>query len=332
MKEGCDRQTGLTRQWRTRAWTSMSELSRTRTGWWLGSLAVVTLAFAGPLSRLVLHAIGSDLHLHVPFVPFLVAYLLWEQKQRPAAAYGSSPFWAFALCGVGVVSVLTALSLHDQLSVNDYLALMALAYVSFVAAGGFLFHGEKWMAAQAFPMAFLLFLAPLPDGVVAWLESGSANASAEVSAWFFRVTGTPLLHRGTLLELPGITLEVARECSGIRSSWVLFLTAVLASRVLRSPWRRLFLVALVVPLGILRNGFRILVIGLLCVRFGPHMIDSFIHKRGGAIFFALSLVPLSLTLLWLRRREDQIARSGNGLRSATGTERVEGVPVPGGSR
>jgi hypothetical protein len=53
------------------------------------------------------------------------------------------------------------------------------------------------------------------------------------------------------------------------------------------------LVAFVMPLAIVRKGFRILVIGLLCVHIGPHMKDSFIHHRGGPIFFALSLIPLS---------------------------------------
>ena len=43
---------------------------------------------------------------------------------------------------------------------------MALAYVSVVAAGGFLFLGSKWMAAAAFPVAFLIFMVPLPDAAV----------------------------------------------------------------------------------------------------------------------------------------------------------------------
>ena len=72
---------------------------------------------------------------------------------------------------------------------------------------------------------------------------------------------------------------------------------------LKSPWRRLVLVAFVIPLGIVRNGVRILTIGLLCVHVGPHMIDSFIHHRGGPIFFVLSLGPLFLLLTWLRRRD-----------------------------
>jgi exosortase/archaeosortase family protein len=92
---------------------------------------------------------------------------------------------------------------------------------------------------------------------------------------------------------------------------VLFIAGLLASHLfLRTRWRRVVLVAFVIPLGILRNGFRILVIGLLCVYVGPHMIDSMIHRRGGPLFFALSLVPLFLLLWWLRRQEQRLNLPG----------------------
>ena len=77
------------------------------------------------------------------------------------------------------------------------------------------------------------------------------------------------------------------------------------------------LVAFVIPLGILRNGFRVFVIGMLCVYVGPHMIDSPIHHRGGPVFFTLSLVPLFLLLWWLRRGEQRakLAGSAPGLKT-----------------
>jgi exosortase C (VPDSG-CTERM-specific) len=188
---------------------------------------------------------------------------------------------------------------------------MASAFVSFIAGGAFLVMGSKWTAAAAFPFGFLIFMVPLPDAAVAWLERASALASAEAAALFFTIAGTTLVRHGTVFELPGIVLEVAQECSGIRSSWVLFITSILASHLfLKSPWRRLLLVAFVIPLGILRNGFRVFVIGMLCVHVGPQMIDSVIHNRGGPVFFALSLVPLFALLWWLRRGDRRAASPG----------------------
>jgi exosortase/archaeosortase family protein len=76
------------------------------------------------------------------------------------------------------------------------------------------------------------------------------------------------------------------------------------------------LVCAVIPLGLLRNGFRILVISLLCVHIGPEMINSVIHRRGGPFFFAASLIPLFLLLWWLRRGEVTATRRNSDMGKA----------------
>jgi exosortase C (VPDSG-CTERM-specific) len=197
-------------------------------------------------------------------------------------------------------------TLADWLALGEggVTALLVLAFLCSVMAGAFLFLGAAWMRAAAFPMAFLVFMVPLPDGIVFHLERGLKLASAEAAAWFFELANVPFLRDGVVFRLPGIVIEVAQECSGIRSSYVLFMTSLLASYIfLRNPWKRAFLVAVVIPLGILRNGFRIVVIGWLCVRYGPQMIHSWIHHRGGPLFFVLSLIPLFALLYALWRSE-----------------------------
>jgi len=281
--------------------------TRSRVSGYAGFVLLLLLLFIQPLTRLILYAARSYLYSYIVLVPFITAYLLYLQRGRPSTAYRTSIGGAVAVGGVGIVAVAAAIEWHGGLSMNDGLALMALAFVTFVAAGGFLFFGWKWMASKAFPFAFLIFTVPLPDATVNWLEKASVLASAEAAALFFNLTGTPVMRHGRVFDLPGIVLQVAQECSGIHSSWVLFITSLLACHLfLRTWWRRTALVAFVIPLGILRNGFRIAVIGLLCVHVGPYMIDSPIHHRGGSFFFALSLVPLFLLLWWLRRQERRI--------------------------
>jgi exosortase C (VPDSG-CTERM-specific) len=270
----------------------------------VGWIVAATVAFGQQLIMLMLYASESGLYSYIPLVPVVSGYLLFIRRRSLETAYSSSIGGTVILSGIAVAALAAGIAWRASLSVNDGLALMALAYLSSVAAGGFLFLGSKLMAAATFPVAFLIFMVPLPDAVVNLLETASVMGSADVSAWLFRVTGTPLVRDGTVLALPGIVLQIAQECSGIRSSWVLFITSLLASHLfLEGPWRRIVLVAFVIPLAIVRNGFRILVIGLLCVHVGPHMIDSTIHRRGGPLFFVLSLGPLFLLLAWLRRQE-----------------------------
>ena len=268
---------------------------------------LLTLAFSPSLVALATYAIETDIHSHIVMIPFISSYLIYVGRKELPTDYVFSPGGTSILLTTGLGALLAAagpMRISSALSHNDYLSLIALSFVCLISAGGFLFLGRKWMAAAAFPFAFLIFMVPLPDSLVNSLETASTLASAEASALFFSIAGTPLLRDGTVFQLPGIVIQVAQECSGIRSSWVLFITSILASYLfLRTPWRRAVLVSLVIPLAILRNGFRILVIGLLCVQFGPQMIHSIIHKQGGPLFFALSLIPLFLLLWWLRRGE-----------------------------
>lgn len=290
-----------------------SNVEGRRTKWpgrligFLAFVILLTLVFSTHLVLLFGHVANSELHSYISFVPFVVGYLIYIQRKELPSDYSSAPGWAMIplLASLGaLVSAWILPGFALPLSHNDYLALFAFSFVCFLVAGGFLFLGRGWMAAAAFPFAFLFFLVPLPDRVVDWLETASKLASAEAANLFFNVSGTPAFRDGTIFALPGITIEVAQECSGIRSSWVLFITSLLAAHLfLKTPWRRLVLVAAVIPLGILRNGFRILVVALLCVHLGPEMIHSPVHRRGGPLFFGLSLVPLFLLLWWLRRGE-----------------------------
>jgi exosortase C (VPDSG-CTERM-specific) len=291
------------------AWRDLTRPQRSRVGGYAGYLALLTLLFIQPLFRLMLYAAQSDLHSHILLVPWIAAYLLYLERGQLSSTFRTWLAGTVTLGAIGMAAWVLSIEWRGSLSITDGLALMALAFVSFVAAGGFLFLGSKWMAAAAFPVAFLIFMIPLPDAAVDWLERASMVASAEAAALYFNLAGTALVRHGTVFELPGIVLHVAQECSGIRSSWVLFISSLLASYLfLKTQGRRAFLVASVIPLGILRNGFRILVIGLLCVHVGPEMVDSPIHHRGGPLFFALSLIPLFLLLWWLRRQEQRLNR------------------------
>lgn len=290
----------------------------------------LALVFLRPLAALVVLAAGSQLNSHILLIPFISGYLIWLQRSQLPTLYVSAPRWILSFLLLGLSSAASTWSLNPTrgtLSQNDYLALMTFSFLCLLAAGGFFFLGRKWMATAAFPIAFLIFMIPMPEAMENSLERASQLASTEAASLFFSISGTPVLREGPVFQLPGIIIRVAQECSGIRSSWVLFITSILASYLfLKSPWRRALLVAFIIPLGILRNGFRIMVIGLLCVHVGPEMLHSVIHRRGGPLFFALSLIPLFFVLWWLRRTDvtDQTTRVGRAEPPLAAVKPLEG--------
>ncbi len=290
---------------------SGSSASNHRNMWRFGSGACFVIlllaAFGRPLLGLANYAAHSSLHSHILLIPFVSGYLLYLRRdQLPKERVADLPLGILALAG-GLAVFLFAhwLAFAGRAPTdNYYFVLLTISFLCCLAAGGFFFFGRDWMRAVAFPLAYLIFMIPMPDAMADALESASKYASAEVANILFHLSGTPILRAGRVFQLPNITIEVAQECSGIRSSWVLLMTSVLAANLfLKTSWRRIVLLAFIIPLGILRNGFRILVIGLLCVNVGPQMIHSPIHTRGGPIFFVLSLIPLLLLLWWLRKGE-----------------------------
>ena len=267
---------------------------------------LLSLCFLGAFKSLTSLALHDELHSHVLLIPFISIYILYIIRDQLPKTYSTSFPWAILPLAGGVAFLVVA-----SVWPTTWLTASMLSFVCFLVAGGFVFLGSDWMKVAVFPFAFLLFMVPLPDSLVQWLENASKLASADCASFFLHLTGTPLLRDGTIFQLPGIVIQVAQECSGIRSSWVLLIASILASYLfLRRPSNRLILVLVAIPLGVLRNGFRIAVIGLLCVRFGPQMIHSAIHRRGGPAFFVLSLIPL-IAILWvLRRSEDRFRTLG----------------------
>src|SRR4029453_11974514 len=246
--------------------TSESSSPTHRKSWrgWGGTCIAIllVLAFAQPLLTLIKYAAGSQLYSYILLVPFVSAYLLYLRRdQLPKNYITDLPLPILSLAaGLGLLAFAYWLDFAGQAPANnDRIVLLTLSFLCCLSAGGFFFFGRDWMRAAAFPLTYLIFLVPMPDAMADALELASKSAAAEGANVLFHISGTPFLPAGPVFQLPNITIEVAQECSGIRSSWVLFMTSILAANVfLKMPWRRFALVAFVIPLGILRNGFRIL--------------------------------------------------------------------------
>jgi exosortase C (VPDSG-CTERM-specific) len=275
---------------------------------WLIAFLIAAVAFYRPLRELVRFAAHSELYSHVLLIPAICFYLVWTNRRtlpagKPSPA-GSLLGYLPALALLGWYFANPAASFWQIKS--NYLSIMTVSLVLVCIGNLFLLLGKEFVSAALFPILFLFCLAPFPEGLLDGLETFFQHLSAWTAGILFDITGTTVLHDGLYFHLPGITLQVAQECSGIHSSLVLMLTALIAGYFFFSSCRfRLFLAFFVIPLGIVRNAFRIFVLGQLCIHVSPDMINTPIHHNGGPIFFALSLVPFFVLLHYLRKIESR---------------------------
>ena len=268
-------------------------------------MTLLLILFSKPLYSLTLLSMNEEIHSYVLLIPLVSLYLVnLKRSSMPEISHVNS--WSI-LTMISVLAFiffgLSSLS-SKNLNNNDVISLLVICYILLNVAICVLFYGYARFRHLAFPFAFLFFMVPLPDLLVSRLEDLLMRASRDVAYLFFHCTNTPVLRNGQILELPGTALEVARECSGIRSTLILFITSIIASHLfLTSITHRIIIILIIIPLGIIRNSARILVIGLLCVYNGPHIIDSWIHHNGGIVFFVLSLIPLFMIGAFLYYRE-----------------------------
>lgn len=269
--------------------------------------ALLAFLFAVPLWRLIGFALHSDLQSHVLLVPFISLYLVYLRKRSFVEAR-SSPVAAvfFGICGALALAVYW---FRGSTRVEDALIWSTLAFVLFIVALALGILGWSTLRPHGFALGFLFFTVPLPLPLVTWISIALQHASAELSEITLRMTGMPVYREHLTFQMPGLAIFVAEECSGIRSTLVLFITSILAAHLfLRTGWKKALFIFFVLPLGVLRNAFRITTISWLTVNVDAGIIDSPLHHRGGPIFFVISLVPLFLCL-WALRRSESSAKS-----------------------
>jgi len=271
-------------------------------------MAALLLAFGADLVGLFQFSRKSNLFSYIPLVPAITIYLIWRDRKYFSPRIGTN----LLIPGIFGLAGITALVL-GRLAVSrgwppapvDWLSVTIFSFVCLFNACCFLAGGTANIRKLIFPLIFLFLMIPLPTFLTNFLTMVLQYSSAEVSYWFLKLSGMPVLRNGLVFQLPKIDpLLVAPECSGIHSTLVLLITSMLAGHLfLRRPWRKWTLALAVIPLGIVRNGFRIFVIGWMSSNVDPGFIHGPLHRRGGPVFFVLSLVPLFALLFYFRRLE-----------------------------
>jgi exosortase len=269
-----------------------------------GLLVFVAIVFHRCLSIVIGSSLEVDQYSQILIVAPLAVLIIYLDKRKIFAQRAYS--WPGAGLCVLFIAVFAYTASHAAaMGASNYLSLSVLLFVACCIAAFVFCYGMSATWNGLFPLLFLFLMTPLPDGmrdrVVTFLQYGSA----EVTAWFFSAVGIPFTRDGVVLVLPSVTIEIAQECSGIRSSIVLVVSClVLGHLFLRSGWSKLVLVVLLVPFTILKNGIRIFTLTVLGTYVDPSFLTGRLHHQGGIVFFAIALVGLWGVLWLLQKVED----------------------------
>ena len=271
-------------------------------------VGLMLAAFWAPLSMLIGFSFQHEHYSHIILVPLVSASLFLLERGRIFLHVETR--WG---AGLGLVFAGALLYWFGQRhlassSENDQLAIAIFSVVVIWVGGFVLCYGVRAFRAGLFPVLFLFLMVPIPDfflnRVILWLQTWSA----EVSYAVFELLGVPVLRDGFFFSLPGVTIVVSQECSGIRSSLALMITSLLAGHLfLRSAWKKAVLTLATLPLLIVKNGIRIVTLSLLSIYVDPSFLTGGLHHQGGILFFLVALVILVPVLRLLQKSEGTVS-------------------------
>jgi exosortase len=271
-------------------------------------IVISSLAFYKTLSALVEYSLHDESSSQIILIPLIAFFLLYAERRTvfsiTETSVGSGVGSGVGLAIGGIILYWLAVRGPFPQGGKWPLSVETLSII-LVWVGGFLLcYGFVALRAAAFPLLFLLLMVPLPDAVLDPAIHALQEGSTETAYLIFQAVGTPVLRHGLLLSVPGVTIEVAKECSSIRSSIALFITCLLAAHLyLRTGWKMFLFVLLSLPVSIIKNGIRIATLTLLSIHVDPSFLTGNLHRDGGFVFFLVALLILLPVFLWLERSD-----------------------------
>ena len=233
--------------------------------------------------------LGNPYYSHGLLVPIIAGVLAWYGWRRAGRETGTTPSWPDLLAGGLLVAV--SLAAHLVALRRSLWVLSAGSLVAAIAGLTLALGGRATLRRHAFPIGFLLLMIPLP-----WLEQWTpalARAMAAAARAVVVPLGVPITVQGARVELADTAMVIGAPCSGVNSLAALVTLAALYAYLVRGPLpARIALVLLAVPVALLANLMRLVVILLLARYVSAEVALGFFHDWSSPFLFLVALALL----------------------------------------
>ena len=259
----------------------------------LGSvlLAVGCLALVAPtLVDVAREAWSTEQGAHGPIVLFTGAWLAW--RLWPAAQERSSSAKPGILWGSLAILLPAFLiaRITRVIEVEGYIMYATVIVALYGLVGG------RAIRVLWFPLIYLAFIFPPPDTLVAAATLPMKTALSDGATRLLALVGYPIGSAGVTIYVGQYQLLVAEACSGLNS--IISLSAISLFYIYmrhQADWRYAgFLVLSIIPIALLANFVRVLILILLTYHAGEATAQGFLHSAAGLATFVVALIAVIL--------------------------------------
>ena len=235
---------------------------------------------------------------HGPIILAISIWAFWRTRDALAAAAGSSD----RVVGWSVFALGVALYLFGRM-----LNISSVEFLSqmFVAASVVLLvKGRAGLRVVWFPVFYLIFMIPLPGSLLDMLTGSLKQWISAMVVDTLHAVGYPIARSGVMITVGQYQMLVADACSGLHS--LISLSAVGAMYMYlvgrRDALHNALLAAAVLPIALVANVARVIVLVLITFHFGDEAGQGFLHDAAGVVLMLVALLAFFVTdsvIKWL---------------------------------
>src|ERR1043165_1746580 len=274
----------------------------------LAIILAVLFTYAAVLVKLSRDWWLDENYSHGLLVPFIIGYILWQQRDKFAA----EPIRPSGLLG-GLAVAIALLALWTGVAGAE-VSTRRMSLVLLIAGTVVYFAGLGFLRLILVPLGLLILAIPIPAIVFNKIAFPLQLFASRCAVWSMSVLGIPVLRQGNVIELKPLNsfdtkkLEVVEACSGIRSLMTLVTLAVVfayfthpRSDKNNGPSGRMrtygivrtcIIVLSAVPIAILTNAARVSGTGILSHYYGTGIADGFFHTFSGWVVYVVAFLIL----------------------------------------
>jgi exosortase len=252
-------------------------------------LAFVIIAYIPTFSWMIDRWSAKDTYYsHGFLVPFISAFIIW-QKRRELGKIKIKPInlgWPIFILGLLIHAMSTSFRVSFASGFSLIIVLVGLVLLTL---------GKDYLKKLIFPIAFLLFMIPLPLALIASMSFKLKIFAAQVSTIVINKVGIPAIREGSLIRTMHASLMVEDPCSGIRSLISLIALGALAAYFSSlSRTRKTILFISSIPIAVATNIIRIVSLALVSEIYGEKYATGVFHDTMGILVFIFAFLGLML--------------------------------------
>lgn len=252
--------------------------------WYLiGLLFLLMALFAKVVPDMVMDWFNDENYSHGFLVPFISGYFLYNRREKLRNLRVTPWNPGLIVIVLGLIQLLFGWLGTEYFSMRSSLIVLLAGMILYL-------FGITVFKAMIFPVAYLIFMVPIPYIIYDSVAFPLKLFVTKVSVAFLKMVGVVVLREGNIIMFPATTLEVADACSGIRSLLSLLALAVAYAFFLRlTPLKRWLLICSAIPIAVATNALRVIVTGILAQYWGEQAAQGFFHEFAGLAVFGLAM-------------------------------------------